>query len=93
MNGILTRTWILLKSAFKILMKIVRWTLIIALLCLLSMFVMFVAFPITLVLQCLEPIVMVTYWLLSGVNYYDKHEPVIIKFFELISLMLLDDVL
>ena len=93
MNGILTRAWILLKSVLKVLMKIVQWSLLIALLILFSMLIMFVGFPITLVLQCLEPIVMVTYWLFSGINYYDKHEPIIIKFFGFINWLMLDDIL
>ena len=93
MNGILTRAWILLKTILKILIKIVQWTLLIALLCVLSMFIMFVAFPITLVLQCLEPIVMVIYWIFSGVNYYNEHDPIIIKFYGFINWLMLDDVL
>lgn len=93
MINVLRKVWLYLRAILVFMFKVVKYTLLFAFLVVLSVLVMFVAFPICLVLQCIEPLLVLAYWALTKNNYYSNNEPIIIKFFGFITWMNLDEFL
>lgn len=89
----LRKIWFYFKIVFGFIAKIVKYAFLFALLLIISVLVMFVAFPICLVLQCVEPLIVLCFWAISGNNYYEDHDPIILRFFGLINWMTLDEFL
>jgi len=93
MINVLRKVWLYLRTILVFMFKVVKYTLLFALLVVLCVLVMFVAFPICLVLQCIEPLLVLTYWGFTKNNYYSDNDPIIIKFFGFINWMNLDEFL